>query len=386
MRANEILTELFTQPYPYRFGSTGNWAEFKAADGSNVEVRFNKFNDYRVINISFERNGRYSLTGAGDSFKIMATVVKIVGEWIQSKNPPIIMFTADLDEPSRVQLYARLTQKLIQQFGYTDISGHSKKLADKELAAVLAAMYWDFSEEKRVFFLARQDMLAQPAAATTAPISEAPLPPDWDEAEMVARKGTTIKSRLQYALERAQRLGAGSSRVAMIIPYQGRETVLKVAKNRKGLAQNAEEVSILSDGYFSQQGILIPLIDYAEGPEVTWLQTELAQKIPDNRALTNLLGADIRMVLEYVKTYSGKFRYSRANNVEQYREIIMKEVLPGREEDFITLAEKLYDLQQGSALDLEDLYQEANWGVYQGRPVIIDAGYAGSVIPMYRMR
>jgi hypothetical protein len=217
-------------------------------------------------------------------------------------------------------------------------------------------------------------------------LREAPLPPDWDEAEMVARKGTTIKSRLQYALERAQRLGAGSSRVAMIIPYQGRETVLKVAKNRKGLAQNAEEVSILGDGYFRQQGILIPLIDYAEGPEVTWLQTELAQKIPDNRALTNLLGADIRMVLEYVKTYSGKFRYSRANNVEQYREIIMKEVLPGREEDFITLAEKLYDLQQGSALDLEDLYQEANWGVYQGRPVIIDAGYAGSVIPMYRMR
>jgi len=382
MRANEILTELFTQPYPYRFGSTGNWAEFKAADGSDVEVRFNKFNDYRVINISFERNGRYSLTGAGDSFKIMATVVKIVGEWIQSKTPPIIMFTADLDEPSRVQLYARLTQKLIQQFGYTDISGHSKKLANKELAAVVAAMYWDHSEEKRVFFLARQDMLAKPAA----PISEAPLPPDWDEQAMVARKGTTIKSRLQYALERAQRLGAGSSRVAMIIPYQGRETVLKVAKNRKGLAQNAEEVSILNDGYFSQQGILIPLIDYAEGPEVTWLQTELAQKIPDNRALTNLLGADIRMVLEYVKTYSGKFRYSRANNVEQYREIIMKEVLPGREEDFITLAEQLYDLQQGSALDLDDLYQEANWGVYQGRPVIIDAGYAGSVIPMYRMR
>ena len=384
MRANEILTELFTQPYPYRFGSTGNWAEFKAADGSNVEVRFNKFNDYRIINIVFERNGRYTLTGAGDSFKIMATVVKIVSEWIQSKNPPIIMFTADLDEPSRVQLYARLTQKLIQQFGYTDISGHSKKLADKELAAVVAAMYWDHSEEKRVFFLARQDMLAQPAAATTAPISEAPLPPDWDEQAMVARKGTTIKSRLDYALERAHRLGAGSSRVAMIIPYQGRETVLKVAKNRKGLAQNAEEVSILNDGYFSQQGILIPLIDYAEGPEVTWLQTEMAWPIATNATLTKLLGADIRVVLDYVDTYDGKFRRSRATNVDQWRETLLKEVLPGREDDFIELAEKLYDLKTGSSLDLIDCVQVENWGFYQGRAVISDAGFAGSVIPMYR--
>lgn len=379
MRANEILTELFTQPYPYRFGSTGNWAEFKAADGSNVEVRFNKFNDYRIINIVFERNGRYTLTGAGDSFKIMATVVKIVSEWIQSKNPPIIMFTADLDEPSRVQLYARLTQKLIQQFGYTDISGHSKKLADKELAAVVAAMYWDHSEEKRVFFLARQDMLAKPAA----PISEAPLPPDWDEQAMVARKGTTIKSRLDYALERAHRLGAGSSRVAMIIPYQGRETVLKVAKNRKGLAQNAEEVSILNDGYFSQQGILIPLIDYAEGPEVTWLQTELASPIKNNQTLTKLLGADIRVVLDYADTYDGKFKRSRANSVEQWRERLLAEVLPGREGDVVELAEKLYDLKEGSSLDLIDCVQYQNWGIYQGRPVIIDAGFAGSVIPMY---
>ena len=245
-------------------------------------------------------------------------------------------------------------------------------------------MYWDHSEEKRVFFLARQDMLAQPAAATAAPISEAPLPPDWDEAEMVARKGTTIKSRLQYALERAQRLGAGSSRVAMIIPYQGRETVLKVAKNRKGLAQNAEEVSILSDGYFSQQGILIPLIDYAEGPEVTWLQTELASPIKDNQTLTKLLGADIRVVLDYADTYDGKFKRSRANSVEQWRERLLAEVLPGREGDVVELAEKLYDLKEGSSLDLIDCVQYQNWGIYQGRPVIIDAGFAGSVIPMYR--
>jgi len=36
----------------------------------------------------------------------------------------------------------------------------------------------------------------------------------------------------------AKRLGGGSSRVAFLIDYQGRKTILKVAKNNKGLAQS----------------------------------------------------------------------------------------------------------------------------------------------------
>ena len=62
-------------------------------------------------------------------------------------------------------------------------------------------------------------------------IDEAPLPPDWDETQFTPK--TSFKQRLAYALERAKKLGAGSSRVAMIIEYQGRPTALKVAKNKK---------------------------------------------------------------------------------------------------------------------------------------------------------
>lgn len=203
-------------------------------------------------------------------------------------------------------------------------------------------------------------------------LSEAPLPDDWDHGQMVARPGTTIKSRLDYALERAQRIGQGSSRVALVIEFQGRPTVLKVAKNRKGMAQNLEEVDILSDGYFSKLGILIPLIDYDQSGSVSWLQTEMAAPFKSREALAAALGCDIMKLLEYSRRigmgFSDKFY----------------DVVPERRADVQELATSLDDLANNSTLDLEDCMQPSNWGMYQGRPVIIDAGFAGSAIPMYR--
>ena len=66
-------------------------------------------------------------------------------------------------------------------------------------------------------------------------LSEAPLPDDWDKSAYKSDK--SFASQLRYAQERAKKIGAGSSRVAFEIEHQGRPTVLKIAKNKKGLAQ-----------------------------------------------------------------------------------------------------------------------------------------------------
>ena len=101
-------------------------------------------------------------------------------------------------------------------------------------------------------------------------LDEVPLPPDWDPAQMDMRQ--TFGNRLRYALDRARRIGGGSSRVVMTIEYQGRPTALKVAKNAKGLAQNEAEVEILADGYAGRLPIVIPLIDFdRENPRPTWI-------------------------------------------------------------------------------------------------------------------
>ena len=119
-------------------------------------------------------------------------------------------------------------------------------------------------------------------------IDEMPLPADWDP-QAYNQNTTTFKSRLAYALERAKKLGTGSSRVATVIEYQGRPTVLKIAKNAKGLAQNGVEASILDDGYASQLGILIPLIDFdTANRDPLWIHTEMATKA-NEKQLCNLM-------------------------------------------------------------------------------------------------
>ena len=93
-------------------------------------------------------------------------------------------------------------------------------------------------------------------------IIEAPLPDDWDK--RMFDRSTPFKKMVAYAKERAKQVGRGSSRVAFEIPYQGRKTVIKVALNGKGLAQNREEARLLSDGHIASIGIVIPLIDLSD--------------------------------------------------------------------------------------------------------------------------
>jgi len=68
---------------------------------------------------------------------------------------------------------------------------------------------------------------------------EAPLPDDWDKTKF--SPGQEFDDMIQYALDRSEKVGKGSSRVAFGIQYQNRPTILKVAKNTNGLKQNKQE-------------------------------------------------------------------------------------------------------------------------------------------------
>ena len=218
-------------------------------------------------------------------------------------------------------------------------------------------------------------LLAQPMEEA---INEAPLPGDWDQVQM--NKGNTFKARLAYALQRAKKLGTGSSRVAMIIEYEGRSTVLKVAKNKKGLAQNAAEASILGDGYAKQLGILIPMIDYDDkNTEPYWIHTELAQKVNET-TLCSLLKCDqnLEELIRIARTISGTTKYP-----VNLTKLALDYSLQGKsKQDIDTLFEYgeiiaelilSYDITPG------DLSASANWGIYQGKPVIIDIGLTDNV-------
>jgi len=217
-------------------------------------------------------------------------------------------------------------------------------------------------------------------------ITEAPLPPDWDQSQFVNNR-TSFKSRLAYALERAKRIGTGSSRVAMTIEYDGRPTVLKIAKNQKGLAQNSVEIDILDDGYAKQLDILIPLIDYDRvNAAPTWIQTELAEKMTEKQLCNLIRCKSLFELTQFAELMMGK-KYYDYNSPQQFIDMMHREKRSEHNIETITnYANTLADLANSFDLQLGDFTKAGNWGFYDGRPVLIDVGFNTNVLNTYYAR
>lgn len=201
-------------------------------------------------------------------------------------------------------------------------------------------------------------------------ITEAPLPAEWDKT--VYTPAQSYKKRIDYAVARAQKLGTGSSRVAFDIPYEGRNTVLKVAKNAKGMAQNQAEASLLEDGYLQQLGIMIPLIDYdEEHAQPVWIHTEKAMKATPKQLCDLMKCGKLDWLVDAAK-------YAQTGQGRDHNDDVVK--LYGEEglETFHEYVDLLQELH-GFEINLADFSRAANWGLYNGQPVVIDLGFTQEV-------
>lgn len=221
-------------------------------------------------------------------------------------------------------------------------------------------------------------------------VTEAPLPPDWDPKKLNLRQ--TYKDRLQYALDRAKRLGGGSSRVAMTIDYQGRPTVLKVAKNAKGLAQNEAEIEILLDGYSGNLPIVIPLIDYDKANKrPVWLQTELARKVRSDTLAKLLHTLHLWDLIDCAEIILGNTKkYRKVNTIQEMKTLYFNENWPKNNpptekgwEIFLGYAHELADLASSTTIEIWDLNNASNWGIYNNRPVVLDLGFTEDTAELY---
>lgn len=206
-------------------------------------------------------------------------------------------------------------------------------------------------------------------------ITETPLPSDWDKT--VYTKKTPYKKRIEYAVARAQQLGKGTARTAVEIEYEGRPTVLKVAHNAKGMAQNAAESKILSDP--AAPDILIPIIDYdEENPQPTWIHTEKAEKATDKQ-LSKILKTP---KLEYLVMYA---IYSKmGTDVDKLDRYIRQFIKEADMETFYKNVDKLIELNIYFNVNLGDCKGARNWGIYNGEAKIIDVGFTEEVAKLYR--
>jgi hypothetical protein len=325
-------------PYMFHaYGADGEW-----------EVEFKQHGS------KLSKMQKFGLTGTGNSAEVMSTVVDIMRAFLEKYKDKIQVLTFSAKEDSRQGLYARMVKRLLPNWTMT---------------------------QKDEFFT-----LVAPKQVDEEVLDEMPLPADWDPQQM-RQQGTTFKSRLQYALERAKKLGTGSSRVATTIEYQGRPTVLKIAKNAKGLAQNSVEADILSDGYASQMGILIPIIDYdTQNREPSWVHTELAQKANEKQLCSLMKCQSLYDLIKAAHAQLNEFSNSRA---------ILNDILDKNShfgysdqdnDTFLEYVNRLAELKSSFDIELADFHRPANWGLYQGKPIIIDVGFNSNVLNKYYSR
>lgn len=83
---------------------------------------------------------------------------------------------------------------------------------------------------------------------------------------------SSYAARMKYAATHLKRISSGSSRVVYMIDN---EKVLKLAKNKKGLAQNETEIEFSEDYMFNR--MIAHLFDHDENN--LWVEMELARKV-----------------------------------------------------------------------------------------------------------
>jgi hypothetical protein len=111
-----LLNELLSKPYSYTaHEADGKYkASFVTADKSKIELIVTKANNAWVLD--FFRNGAASLTGDGDAFRIFATVLRIIDDFIIDCDPEVIVFAGITAEASRISLFNKLTEKVLAKY------------------------------------------------------------------------------------------------------------------------------------------------------------------------------------------------------------------------------------------------------------------------------
>lgn len=355
----EKLDELFQSGKKWQWEFNGSEEAIATFHVGEVPYLFHAYGADGQWEVEFKRDGKkldrtqkFGLTGTGNSAEVMSTVVDIMRAFLDKYKGKIEVLIFSAKEDSRQGLYAKMVKRLLPD--------------------------WIMKQDKEEF------ILVAPSEVKEEIIDEMPLPADWDPQQM-RQQSTTFKSRLAYALERAKKLGTGSSRVATTIEYEGRPTVLKIAKNAKGLAQNSVEADILSDGYASQMGILIPIIDYDEqNREPSWVHTELAQKA-NEKQLCNLMKC--QSLNDLIRAAQAQLNEYGTRSRAILNDIIDKNEHFGYSEQdadtFLEYVNRLAELKSSFDVELADFHRPVNWGLYQGKPVIIDVGFNSNVLNQY---
>ncbi len=182
------------------------------------------------------------------------------------------------------------------------------------------------------------------------------LPPNSDDLKTVlsnVEKLETYAARKKYAEANLKHLSSGSSRIVYLTPGK---TIVKLAKNDKGIAQNKAEANPKMKSKY-----LNKILSHAGN--FAWIEVLYLDKIKeaDFEKMTGLNFGDFGEALSYgLKNVSENSDREKPENFDKVsKSDIYKE---------------LKDIGEKFKLLPGDLSRISSWGTKDGRPVLIDAG------------
>jgi hypothetical protein len=175
---------------------------------------------------------------------------------------------------------------------------------------------------------------------------------------------SSFAARIRYAQSLLTKIGAGSARVVYAVDDK---TVLKLAKNKKGLAQNYVEGDWGLHNMYA--GILPDLIDKDE--DDLWLIIEKAEKIKPSEVeqLEGVKFKDYQYVVGKEITERSGRQYPYATSIDDYDAV--------RDNDFVN---EVVEMAINFGFPVGDLTRISSLGKIDGRVVITDAGLTEDVM------
>ena len=124
--ATTAFNESLDNPYPYKWDTQDedHWVAKADTPAGLMLVMFEWEEGDSSWNIDFAVNGRIGKSGKGDEFRIFATTVAVIKDWIAKvdlSNTKIISFSADKGPEvgdSRTKLYSRFAKQMASQLGW----------------------------------------------------------------------------------------------------------------------------------------------------------------------------------------------------------------------------------------------------------------------------
>ena len=187
------------------------------------------------------------------------------------------------------------------------------------------------------------------------------LPADSDDLKTILKniEGLeTYKARKDYAEKNLEHLSSGSSRIVYLTPGK---TILKLAKNDKGIAQNEAEANpAMKSKYLNK------IIGCAKN--FAWMETHYLDKINEKEfeEMTGLNFGDFDDAISYgLQDVSG---YTVKEKPKNFEEVSKSDIY-----------KELKDIGKKFKLMPGDMGRISSWGVKDGNPVLIDAGLTKDV-------